>query len=296
MYRDKVYLVPHDQVREAIRRGGTLERSDEAVSEYEEAERGLGPTESEAVAAEKQARLDGYLSAAREAKANGSWNEVVAQCALALALDTGEVSQALRACAQEAEALKREAEEHLVPVLEIVAVADGREVNAQVGDGSNTWKTPVPVKLKKGDSYTFTVSYKSDQSGRQWEPVVLRETADWTGYRPRRVTLRETQGPVNGQSRTVPEFGMELMPVEAPATTKHEKITLPLRGECKEADGRSRALIWSSRSNGARFYTEGESIHGLRIAAINAASENIVDAHGRTVTVDRRRTQIEVSP
>jgi len=159
--------------------------------------------------ARQAARIEAALNSARQAKRTGTWEKVVEHCDAALSLEADN---------REAQALKREAEQHLKPALEIVAMADGRKVAATVTQGEKTWQTPIKLNLTKGADYTFTVFYKSHLShtshSSHWKPATLKLTANWTGTQTHTVRLEEAKGPVRGQPWTSPSTGMEFVWIE----------------------------------------------------------------------------------
>ena len=204
------------KVKEAAASAGLLEKAerwDEAAAKYLAAKSGMKTAETEAVAAKKKAWVDGYLAAARKAKANESWEKVVEHCDAALALDSGEVKQALRACFVEAAKLKQEAEQHMVPTWKLVTTVNDREVPATITIGSQTYTAPRTLSLKEGGNYTAKFSHES--GGKRYTADDVSVTADWKGSRPRTVALREIRGPVQGQPWKSPTTGMEFLWIEA---------------------------------------------------------------------------------
>ena len=106
--------------------------------------------------ANKQIKLENLnkeLSSARNAKTAGNWQSVYDHAVAVLKIDSSS------SAAQE---LKQEAENNLIPILEVIAYVNCKRVSATVHslktlpDWNNT-----PWKLKKGKEYEFKVTYES---------------------------------------------------------------------------------------------------------------------------------------
>jgi len=185
-----------------------------AVAEALDAEK----TEAEQV---HQARVAASLAAARAAKAAGQWQECLEKAGEIYDLETGGRASPRPAVVAEANALKREAEQNLVPTLMIVAVTEaGREIEALASAAGKTWKTPATIPLAFGQAYDFTVTHAPPNTqyqipNTQYLPSTLLLTADWRGPQTRRVTLKEARGPVEGRDWTSPATGMEFVWVSA---------------------------------------------------------------------------------
>ena len=100
-----------------------------------------------AIAVEKE------LASARQAKSSGNWQQVHDYALAALKLDASN---------GEAKNLKQEAENHLIPTLEIIAYVNGNIVTPKIKALKTipVWES-APWKLQKGNEYEFDVTYKS---------------------------------------------------------------------------------------------------------------------------------------
>ncbi|MFH0909549.1 MAG: SUMF1/EgtB/PvdO family nonheme iron enzyme [bacterium] len=147
--------------------------------------------------------------------AAGKWKEAQQQARTAeQSGDTpDEGRRAYEAALAALDAAVKEAEEKSIPILKVTAKADGADVKATVSDGKSTWMTPVELKLAKNQSYTFQVTYAG--GGKRWKAVRDTRTSDWVGVKQWAVALEASRGPEPGRPWTVPELGMEFVPVEA---------------------------------------------------------------------------------
>jgi hypothetical protein len=195
---------------QAVKRDATLgatSADDPAIGKaaYERALVGLDGAVAEAQTAERRARADAALTAARAAKAAVQWQKCIEQATLASEAETGGRASTRAAVLDEAKALKNEAESHLTPSLTVEAVlTDGRTVTATMSDGQKTWQTPVTLRLSAGMPYTFLVSYSLYASQLpRYKPYALSLLADWRGPRTERVTLAETEETEGASERNV---------------------------------------------------------------------------------------------
>ncbi len=134
------------------------------------------------------------LKAAQEALAGGQWEAAKEQAVRALALKPGH---------QEAAGVRQRAEEHLVPMLIVEVMADGRKVDAEVKQGEKAFRSGQALTLAKDATYAFAVSYAADPSGRRWKPADVNLVADWTGAQTNRVVLEEQKEPRPDELRTL---------------------------------------------------------------------------------------------
>ena len=106
--------------------------------------------ELKAVAVEKE------LSFARSAKAEKNWQKMYDYAVAALKIDSGN---------SEAKNLKQQAENNLIPTLNVYAYVDGKTVNATVKSLKTRpdWQSR-PWKLQKGSEYEFEVTYKDGEN------------------------------------------------------------------------------------------------------------------------------------
>ena len=93
--------------------------------------------------------------------------------------------------------LKKDAESHLVPTMQVVAKIDGREISgAKVQAGDESFTTPFVWKLREGSRYgPYTVSYES--GGKRYYGTIDSVTVDWRGPRVIPVVLEEHVGHPN---------------------------------------------------------------------------------------------------
>jgi len=176
----------------------------EGARAYEQALKALADALRVAEKADLAARVKAALVSARNAKTDGSWEDAISHCAAALELDAGN---------SEALSLKREAEGNLKPTWRLVTTLNGREVAGVITIGKEAFKSGASLTVKAGGSYEASFSYES--GGKRYTASDVTVTADWTGEREQRVALEELRGPRLGRPWTVPELGMEFVPVSA---------------------------------------------------------------------------------
>ena len=114
------------------------------------------------------------------------WQDCIAEADKVLGWDAGNETAAK---------LKKDAESHLVPTMQVVAKIDDSEVpGAKVEAGGKIFTTPFAWKLIEGSRYgPYNVSYESD--GKRYYGTIDSVTADWRGPRVIPVMLKEYTEP-----------------------------------------------------------------------------------------------------
>ncbi|MBQ4328132.1 MAG: SUMF1/EgtB/PvdO family nonheme iron enzyme [Lentisphaeria bacterium] len=131
----------------------------------------------------KLENLNKELSAARKAKAENNWQSVCDHAVAALKIDSSN---------SEAQSLKQEAENHLIPTLEIIATVDGKRVPATVQFGSQSEKTYNNIfrNLQENRRYRGSLSY---QAGEAEYVGDIEFVCNWRGPRKMTVALKKQE-------------------------------------------------------------------------------------------------------
>ena len=177
----------------------TEQRWKEAEAAFARAGKVPGYEESELAASGLAvARIGQALSAAEAAKERGDWE--------AAARSLGErprephVDERLAALWRRAEALLREADEHLTPRLRVISMLDGREMDggtvvvSSAGRAASRAETPCTLELAENQVYTITVTLPP-RGTRRYSTFEQTARADWRGERELRAEIQEQRLP-----------------------------------------------------------------------------------------------------
>jgi len=196
----------YEQFDKSVRLPG--EKGTELLSQIEN----INVENSEVLA--KIANLEKKLPQAKIAFNNSEWQNVV-DLLTDLPTTTEEVDSESSRLIKEKNALLAQANGHLPTSIKIVAMIDGREVNATLTNGSQSWTTPKTVNLKEDGDYNFSAEYIEGKKRYKCKDSSI--TADWKGLKEKRLDLQEVKRPLDSET-WVAELGngvtMELLPVE----------------------------------------------------------------------------------
>ncbi|MBR7143835.1 MAG: SUMF1/EgtB/PvdO family nonheme iron enzyme, partial [Lentisphaeria bacterium] len=125
--------------------------------------------------------VDNILDSARSCKKNQQWQKVFDHAVAALKIDSSN---------SEAQSLKQEAENHLKPTLEIIAMVDGKRVPAAVKFGSQSEKTYNNIfrNLQENRRYRGSLSY---QAGEAEYVGDIEFVCNWRGPKNMTVALEK---------------------------------------------------------------------------------------------------------
>ena len=94
------------------------------------------------------------------------------------------------------------------PSLRVCADVDGKEVEAELSDGVNRYKTPRLLALRRGARYVFTLNYNAVGEKARFVRRTLSFAADWQGQKTERIQLTGDNGGVAGDKWKSPATGM----------------------------------------------------------------------------------------